>query len=425
MPPAALAPPAAAPSPNAAPRGGAPSVSYFDKHFNDLDLPPEPAPSPSPDPAPDPTPAPDPAPSPAPDPAKGPQKDPATGKFTKAPGNKEDAPDPSKAKPKPEEPHDEFTPPQVATGTRLRNFALEAGAKAKKFAAELAQVRAELTQLKASPKEDSSAVTEQLAAARKKIEEYENDARLTRYERSGEYKEKYEKPYQNSVRQAYSDVKELLVTETDPTNPEATKERAATPADFDEVYQLPLGPATKLAKQKFGDSAFIVLQHRTAIKNAAKAALDAVEEHKAKSTEYEQQQTANAKLKQEGSSRMFSTAIESLQEKYPDRFGERDGDTEWNETRTKGLAMADMAFSDRKGLTPEQGAVLDAQIHLRAAHYGAEMKRRIKAESEVEKLTAELAQIRGSGPGKTTPAGKTVDTKKKTWQEDFDEKVPG
>lgn len=413
--PSPAAPPA--PAAPAAHKPPGPSLSGFDDHFNDLESPttPEPKSEPASPATPDPKVA-DPKPDDRP-------KDPQTGKFIP----KIDPKAEPKAEPKaPEKPaDDEYTPPTVATGTQLRRFAVDAGAKLRKAANELNQLRSEVAKLKTSPREDASALTQELASAKKRIEQYENDARLTRYERSEEYRSKYEQPYQNAVRQAYGDVKELLVSEANPADPDNPREREATPADFDEIYNLPLGPATKLAKAKFGDAAGIVLQHRSAIKNAAKAALDAVEANKGNAATYEQQQTAQQRLAQEARSQMFATAIEDLQTKYPDRFGERDGDTEWNEARAKGLSMADMAFSDRQGLNPQQSAILDAQIRMRAAHYSAERAMRVKLEAENKQLKADLEKVRGSSPGAILPNGKAPEAKARNWQEEFDQKVPG
>lgn len=405
----------ASPTPD---RGTAPSLDDFDKHFNDLEGSAPEAPNAEP-------------PETTPEPSKtAPPKDPVTGKFTKPEPKPVAKPEPKpEADPKPKvepKPEDEYTPPQVATGSALRKFATQAGEKARRAASELNQVRAELAKLKTQPNQESAQIVAELADAKKKIAEYEREAQLTRYERSAEYKDKYEKPYQSAVQQAYSDVKELLVSEPAPTeeDPNATKDRQATAADFDEIYNLPLGPATRLAKQKFGDSAFIVLQHRTAIKNSAKAALEAIEQHKAKAGEYEQQQTAQQKLQEEGRSQMFNTAIEDIRSKHAEVFGEREGDTDWNEGLAKGKSMADMAFGDRQGLTPQQSVILDAHVYNRLMLSPALLKDNAKLRSEVKKLTDELTQIRSSAPGKPSPAGKPVQGQAKSWDARFDEMVP-
>lgn len=409
--PAIEAPPSAAPASPAPPITPGGSQSAFDSTFDDLGGSEPKAPAASPE-----------APTTEPSKTEVPPKDPTTGKFVPKTETKTEPP-PPKPEPKVE---DEYTPPAVTSGTKLRRFAEEAGSKARKANEEVTRLRSEVEKLKSQPREDGSALAQQLAAANKRIEQYENEARLTRYQTSEEYKTKYEQPYRDAAKRAYNDVAELLVYEPNPDDPENPRERQATSGDFDEIYNLPLGPATKLAKAKFGDQAMIVLQHRAAIKNAAKSALEAVEANKGKATEYEQQMTAQQKMHEEAMSQMFTTVVDDLQTKYPDRFGEHTGDTEWNEARAKYLQMADMAFDReaRSKLTPQQNAMLDAQIHMRAAHYAPEHILRLRYEAKVKQLEADIAKLRGSAPGAVTPSGKTPETKAKNWNDRFDEMNP-
>lgn len=394
------------PPPNAVEpgRSEAPSLSDFDSHFNDLEVSPTPPEPTSPEPA-----SPPPAAPPAPEPTKPtiPPKDPLTGKFTKPPEKPAEPSTKPATKPEPDHPTGDegFEPPGAGTMTQVRGWAIRAGKRLKQAVAEAERLKTELQDAKTtSPNVDVKALTDQLAQAKKQLESYEGEIRLTKYERSTEYKDKYEKPYQSAVAQAYADVDELIVTEPNADDPEHPHERKATRADFDEIYSMPLGQAGRVAKAKFGDSAFLVLQHRTAIKNAAKAAVAAIEEHKAKATEYEQQQTAQEKLQEEGRSQMLSMGIEAMQKKFPNLFGERDGDNEWNQAIEKGTQIASLAFSDRSNLTSQQSALLDAQVFNRVRGFGALHLDNAKLRAENEKLTKEIADLRGSAPGKPTPA---------------------
>lgn len=405
------------PTPTAEPRSPSPALEDFDKTFADLDTPtPEPAP---------PTPSPEPKPEPAPKP-----KDPETGKFVKAEPKPEPAKVPEKPTPAPEKPATgpEYEPPQVAKPSELRTWAKRMGGRAEQAERQLSQLNAKVRELESrQPQQaDTKALTEELAATKKRLEEYEGELKVTRYERSNEYKEKFEKPYQNAVKNAYAEVKELLVSVPNPNDPDNPQERQATPADFDEVYNLPLGPATKLAKAKFGDAASIVIQHVKAIKDSARAALNAVEEHKGQASQFEQQQVAQQKMVEEGRSRMFSEAVNSIVEKYKDLFGERDGDTTWNEALAKGRHMADLAFSDRQGLTPVQSAVLDAQIHARVSAFPGLRAENAKLKADLAAKDKEISDLRGSSPGK--PGSAPVDTKSNTenltLEQAFDKMLP-
>lgn len=388
-----------------------PVMGDFDKTFADLDESPAPAPEPTPEPSPTPTPETKPAPA----------KDPESGKFVK--------PDKAEDKAPTDKPHTpEYEPPQVVKPSELRTWAKRMGGRAQQAETQLSRLNARIKELESKPSEsvDVKAITQELANYKKRFEEQEGELKVTRYERSGEYKEKYEKPYQSAVRSAYAEIGELLVNVPNPEDPENPRERQATAQDFDEVYSLPLGPATKLAKQKFGDAASIVIGHVKAIKDARKAAVGAIEEHKGKAVEFEQQQTAQQRMEQEGRSRMFSEAVNAISQKYPTLFAERDGDTTWNQSLSKGRAMADLAFGDRKGLTPVQSAILDAQVHARISAFPGLRQENEKLRADLSKLTKEIEDIRGSGPGKpATSSTKSETGREPTLDEAFDRMVPG
>lgn len=403
--PAAPVTPSPAPE---SPRTPSPTLDDFDKTFSDLDEAPA-------------------APAPEVTPAPSKAKDPETGRFTKQEPKVEPAKVAEKPAAAPEKPAaPEFEPPQVAKPSELRNWAKRMGTRAEQAEQGLVQLKHEVQELRSKPAQsvDTKALTDELAATKKRLEEHEGELKVTRYERSDEYKAKYEKPYQSAVQTAYSEVQELLVAVPNPEDPDNPRERQATPADFDEVYQLPLGPATKLAKAKFGDASGIVLQHRQAIKGAAKAAVTAIEEHKGKAAEFEQQQTAQQKMLEEVRGRMFNEAVQAISQKYPALFGERDGDTTWNQSLAKGRGMADLAFSDRKGLTPAQSAILDAQVHARVSAFPGLRAENDKLKADLATLNKEIADLRGSGPGKPgAGAEKAAASESLTLEQAFDKMV--
>ncbi len=374
-----------------------------------------------------------------------PAKDPATGKFTKQEaeavpkdGTKDDQGNNKppvaetekvqvgvRSDPKPT--LGEYEPPRVARPNELRGWAQKMGSRAEKAEQQLVQLNRQIQELRSQPQQntDVQATVAELAATKKRLEEYESELKVTRYERSGEYKDKYEKPYQNAVRNAYNEVGELLVSVPNPADPDNPTERQATAQDFDEVYSLPLGPATKLAKQKFGDAASIVIQHVKAIKDARRSAVTAVEEHKGQAQAFEQQQTAQAKMMEEGRSRMFNEALGAISQKYPTLFDQRDGDTAWNEALTKGRSMADLAYGDRSQLTPQQNVILDAQIFARVSAFPALKQHADKLETKLAAIEKELGEIRGSAPGKTAPgAAKPEKSADLSMEAAFDRDVP-
>jgi hypothetical protein len=342
----------------------------------------------------------------------------------------------AKAEPKPDtkpeikadvkEPETEFEPPKVGKPSDLRSFATRMGQRAKKAETEIATLRKEVEQLKAAPRktEDNSAVVQELAAAKKRLEQYESDLQLTKYERSEDYKSKYQQPYQTAVQRAYKEVKELLAYDPNPDDPENPKERMATAADFDEIYQLPTGQAIKLAKQRFGDAAMTIIGHRSKIRELAEAAYTAVEEHKGKATEIETRTKAEQEQRERAMSTLFEKAAEFHTKKNPELFLPRDGDNEGNELLAKGKAFASAVFGGNEGLNPVQIAQRDAVAFNRLTGYPRLQRDFKKAKADLAEALKTIDTIRGSGPGKPTPAaaGKTEPSYKPA-SEAFDEMV--
>src|SRR5512139_3852974 len=146
-----------------------------------------------------PAPAPSPKPASKPDSASVPttpqaetDSAPTTGADAgKSAKSSEKSTDASPAKPaKPAEEEDlgeEFTPPQVAKPSELRGWALRQAKKAKQATERLTEMEGRLRQLEAQPPrqaQDNSALAAELAEAKKRLEQYESDLRLTKYERS-------------------------------------------------------------------------------------------------------------------------------------------------------------------------------------------------------------------------------------------------
>lgn len=405
IPAAPAAPASPPPSPSPAPAPAAPAAAEpvgqsFDNSFPDdgLDTPPEPA-------------------KPAGEPAK-PSGEPAK------PGNEPAKPAAAApAKPEGVKTEVDFTPPQVAKPNELRTWAQRMGSRAQKAETELAKMQARITQLENQPPrqaEDTANLAKELATAKKRLEEYEGEIRLTKYERSQEYAEQYRKPYEEAVARAYREIRELSIVDE-----ESGTEKPATQADFDEIYQANLGQATRLAKAKFGDAAIIVLQHRQAIRQLAERAYNAVEEYKAKGGERETQTKAQAAQQQAAMQRMFTAAQEGHAKRSPETFNERDGDTEGNTLLGKGKEFAAAVFGGNEGLTPQQIAFRDAMAFNRLAAYPRLVRDVKKLKSELAEAQKTIEGLRGSGPGRPEPGtDKQGEEGYKPFDQAFDE-IPG
>ncbi len=301
----------------------------------------------------------------------------------------------------PDETPDEYTPPQVAKPNELRGWALRMGKEKKAAVKELEEVKARLRQLESQPprqQADNSALAQQLQAANQRIEQYEHDLRLTKYERSGEYRDKYEKP----------------------DNP---KERAATQSDFDEVYSLPLGQATKLAKQKFGDASGIVLQHLEKIRDHMESAFAAVEQYKNQGSEQEKMTQAQAAQREAGMAQMFTQATQSYAKKFSEMVSPRDGDTEGNDLLTKGQQFASFVFAGNENLNPVDVVRRDARAYSWLSAY-PRLARDVKSlKTQLSEAQKTIESLKSSGPGKPKPSSETAPSPAKTWESAFDEAV--
>lgn len=401
--PVAPAPAAPTPSPSPAPAapsggdGGSPSAQdAFDKQF-DLGSSPEPA-----------TPAPT-APSPAPAPSKpaaAPAKPAAAAKPAPAPA-KPSAPAP--AAPTEFDEVEGVQVPRFKSDKDFRGWGLGGYKKAKQLETDMQALQtrySELEQLVPRTKAEKEQLATKLATIEKQHNELQEELKYQNYQRSDDYKNNYEKPYHDAIALAHRDITEFTVTEEDRTQqPDGdgkypTKERQATPGDFDEVYGLKLGPATKLAAKKFGpEAAATVMDHYKAIRGLGQKALSALNEWKAKGAEREKEMATQRVQTAQQVETLWTQVNADIKAKNPDLFDQRKDNKDWNENLAKGTAMADAYFSDRSNMPMQQRVVFDAQVRNRIAAFPALVGHVRKLEADLAQAHKDIAELRGSGPG--------------------------
>lgn len=284
---------------------------------------------------------------------------------------------------------------------------------------ELSALKQEYDQLKQqvpATTAEKQALAEQLEKVRKEYNDLNEEVKLFRYERSGEYKEKYEKPREEAVKRAFAEVKELMVETDDPNGEQDADgnvkriERPATWEDFEGIFKMPLGKATKEAKKMFGDAASIVLGHRQKIKDLAESAIQAVNQYKERAGEIEKEQHAKQVEEQ---NRIASTWTEVNQKLSADPraaefWGEEKEDKEANAELAKGFAFADKRFSeDYESMTTQEKILLDAAIRHRVAGFSKMAFLNRKLRTENEQLKKDIAELRAGGPGEPAQHGET------------------
>src|SRR5207249_11997892 len=88
-------------------------------------------------------------------------------------------------------------PPTSGKPSEFRKWGQRQHDRAQKAEQELSKLKAKVTELESGSGngKPASALAEELATTKKRLDEYESQARLTNFERSAEYREKYERPY--------------------------------------------------------------------------------------------------------------------------------------------------------------------------------------------------------------------------------------
>lgn len=249
------------------------------------------------------------------------------------------------------------------------------------------------TQADKSP--EVSRLKEQLQAREKRLEELETEFKFTNFERSSEYKEKYEKPMQDAFRAAYAEVGELTLADAN------GQERQATAADFTTLMRMNLKDAISKAKEWFGDAAPEILAHRRKILELNRSRTEAIEDYRKNGADRERKAQEAQSQQRERVIKLWDEENKSVAEKFPQWFKPEEGDKdpEGNKMLEDGYRMADAAFME-SNLTPEQRVRVEAMVRHRAAGFGRVVHRLNKAQARITELEKELAAFRSSEPGK-------------------------
>jgi len=240
--------------------------------------------------------------------------------------------------------------------------------------------------------------------------ELEDEIRYVNYQKSPEFKDKYQVPYEKAWSKAMNELKEITVQDAD------GRERPVAPQDMLDLVNAPLGKARELANTMFGDFADDVMAHRKEIKNLFEAQATALEEARTKGAEREQKQAEESKTRHEAMigqiNETWKKAIESSSkdEQNGKFFTPVEGDQEGNLRLSKGYEIVDRAMSEfRKISDPslsreDRAKMIERQVAVRnrAAAYGRMKHIITQREARIAELEKELAQFKGSTPETTT-----------------------
>lgn len=316
-------------------------------------------------------------------------------------------PDPKPAEPPAAKSDDQADPPKpgdTVTPQKSKKPADFLREELTKTTAERDQFKAEIEKLKA-PKEDpeKKALTEKLEAETKRREELEQEMRFTNYEKSPEYKEKFEKPYTDAWNAGRSWVSQLKVTDAEGNS------RLATAQEFDTLMNLSFTDPDRASEEVaalFGNKSASVISHMLDVQKASRAATEASEMYRKQGSEREQQSVEFRKaLEKKVSDRWLEhKKPDSIPDKWKPFLTPKDGDDDGNKMLEAGYRKFDeaMGLDARKARTEsEREEILGKTAAQR--HLAANARRLIKwveqRDALIVDLQKELAAFKTSEPG--------------------------
>lgn len=260
----------------------------------------------------------------------------------------------------------------------------------------------EITALKASDNAGVlEATTKKLEAAESRLKELESEMRYVDYSKSAEFAEKYKKPLDAAWAAAAADLSELTITGEDGVG------RKATLNDLVALANMPLGEASKVARDLFGDVATEVMAHRRKIIELDRQGREALETARKDSESRNSERSESSNRIRSETRQLFTQAIVEEESKRP-FLQEKEGDAPWNKKLAESKSFVEEAFTlnphDPKLSTAERKEVIRKHAALRNRAIGFSMRgieiNRLNA--RIKGLEAELSAFQGSRPPTTT-----------------------
>ena len=303
--------------------------------------------------------------------------------------------------------------PAFRTNKEVREFAKAQRRAAKTAESKLVELENKLKELEAVvPKSQQGAelLAQQLADARKQIEEHEREREMTEFEKSKNYRENFFQPWVNAKSEAQAEMIQFSVnektSELDEDGNPIIKKRQATAKDFDIIYGTPDDQVREKARAMFGEDYADVLAIRRTVGSLAKKATVAIDDHAKNLNTHRQQEMAQKSQQEIALNGLWKTANEKISQdpKRAMYWGEDKDDPDANKALANGFKLADEFFSEkRENMGTADKVEFDAYIRHTIA-MGPKLAYKLnKAMAENQALKDEVAQLRGSAPGTPKP----------------------
>lgn len=260
--------------------------------------------------------------------------------------------------------------------------------------------------------QEKKELTDRYDKTASRLKELEDEIRFVNYEKSTEFQEKYQAPYEKAWQRAIGELAEIPVTDS------TGNSRPAAVQDLLELVQLPLGKARSLAKEAFGDFADDVMAHRKEIKNLFDQRQQALKEAREQGAEREKSQAELKQRELAEASDFAKRTWEAAQREelehpeYGEFFKAPEGNAEMAALLEKGFKEVDEAMSKNAvdlSLKPEERAMIlrkQAALRHRAAAFNRMVKDIKSRDQRITELERELELYKTTTPpaGGSTPA---------------------
>lgn len=276
-----------------------------------------------------------------------------------------------------------------------------------KLKADYAKLEAKVKELESKPAQpaddpEKTKLTQTLEAREKRLKELEDEFRFSNYERSTEYKEKFEQPFLDAYGAGRAKVASLNLTDAE------GNARKGTAEDFDSFMRITDDDqAANVAAELFGTKAPMVMYHREKVMELNAARNKALDTYRKEGTAREQARTEAAQKHQKEMAGLWQKESHGAVEKYPRLFKPIDGDEKGNELLQRGFERADAAFGsplkDADGkpvrLSGADLVKLHAEIRNKAGGFDRAIHLLAKERARVKELETRLKEYEDSGPG--------------------------
>ncbi len=342
------------------------------------------------------------------------------------------------AKPKEEKPKDDEpkTNPELrrAYDSLKEKFTKEYEPKLKR----LPELEAKVKELESRDESTINGTQQEIESVKKRNAELEQHIRFADFEKSTEYRDQFQKPYEDAWGAALRDLRGLTMTVEDPKTGEEVR-REVTQADI--AYFANLDPAARRTEinRLFPEDKEEVKRHINNISTLAEKAYAAKEKAKGEAETHAKTQTEAQRQAQAQRAKLWQKTNEALATKYPKWFGKDDSDPDGNAVFDKGKAFSDLVFSPGD-LTAERIELLPAvfkdaiqsgkpfppealvKLHAIAANKLANHDRAITklkaANARIAELEKSLKEYEDSGPDTILPSARRPGAVAETSDED-------